>query len=187
MEKRMIKKLLAILMIITILSADFFILGSGLISYATEYAEDNYADIQFLAYFENGDTSIEQSIRNQELKLYAEVTIDNEQAYLDDVKLSLQESNFNIKTLNGNPYDGNEIKLNRIDSTSGKKKIELGIEPILSEKITSDMILTAKVQLDAKYKNEDSIEGTNATKTVEIAVNYQPDENATPELETDIK
>ena len=186
MEKRMIKKLIAILIIITILSADFFILGSGLISYATEYAEDNYADIQFLAYFENGDTSIEQSIRNQELKLYAEVTIDNEQAYLDDVKLSLQESNFNIKTLNGNPYDGNEIKLNRIDSTSGKKKIELGIEPILSEKITSDMILTAKVQLDAKYKNEDSIEGTNATKTVEIAVNYQPDENATPELETEI-
>lgn len=186
MEKRMIKKLLAILMIITILSADFFILGSGLISYATENAEDNYADVHFSAYFENGGTSVEQNIRNQELKLYAKVAIDNEQAYLDDVKLSLQESNFNIKTLNGKPYEGNEINLNRIDSTRGTVEIELGIEPILSEKISSDMILTAKVQLDAKYKNEDSLEGTNATKTVEIAVNYQPDENATAELETEI-
>ena len=186
MEKRMIKKLLAILMIITILSADFFILGSGLISYATENTENSYSDIHFSAYFENGGTSVSQNIKDQELKLYAEVAIDNEQAYLDDVKLSLQESNFNIKTFNGNPYDGNEIKLNRIDSTSGTVKIELGIEPILSQNIASDMILTAKVQLDAKYKNEDSLEGINATKTVEIAVNYQPDENATPELETEI-
>lgn len=186
MEKRMIKKLLAILMILTILSADFFILGSGLISYATENAEASFADIHFSAYFENGGTSTEQNIRNQELKLYAEVAINNEQAYLDDVKLSLQESNFNIKTFNGKPYDGNEIKLNRIDSTSGKVKIELGIEPILSQKIASDMILIAKVQLDAKYKNEDSIEGANATKTVEISVKYLPDENATPELETEI-
>ena len=122
MEKRMIKKLLAILMIITILSADFFILGSGLISYATENTENSYSDIHFSAYFENGGTSVSQNIKDQELKLYAEVAIDNEQAYLDDVKLSLQESNFNIKTFNGNPYDGNEIKLNRIDSTSGNRR-----------------------------------------------------------------
>lgn len=186
MEKRMIKKLLAILTIITILSADFFILGSGLISYATENAEDSYADVRFSAYFENGETSTEQSIRNQELKLYAEVEIDNEQAYLDDVKISLKESNFNIKTFNGNPHEGNEINLNRIDTTRGKVELELGIEPILSEKISSDMVLTANVQLDAKYKNEDSLEGTNVTKTVEIDVNYQPDENATAELETEI-
>lgn len=186
MEKRMIKKLLAILMIITILSADFFILGSGLISYATEYIEASHSDIYFLAYFENGETSTEQNIRNQELKLYAEVAIDNEQAYLDDVKMSLQESNFNIKTLNGEPHEGNEISLNRIDSKSGIVKIELGIEPILSERISSDMMLTAKVELDAKYKNEDSLEGINATKTVEIAVNYQPDEKATAELKTEI-
>ena len=96
MEKRMIKKLLAILMIITILSADFFILGSGLISYATENAEDSYADVHFSAYFENGETSTEQSIRNQELKLYAEVEIDNEQAYLDDVNFSFTCINYTL-------------------------------------------------------------------------------------------
>ena len=36
MEKKVLKRIIAILMIITIMSADFSILGSNLISYAAE-------------------------------------------------------------------------------------------------------------------------------------------------------
>ena len=36
MEKRVLKKLLAILMILMVMSTDFFVLGSNLISYAAE-------------------------------------------------------------------------------------------------------------------------------------------------------
>ena len=47
MKQSITKKLLAILMIIMVLSTDFFVLGLNLISYAVE----SKTDIEFSAYF----------------------------------------------------------------------------------------------------------------------------------------
>ena len=49
MKKSITQKLLAILMIIMVLSTDFFVLGLNLISYAAE----STTDIEFSAYFKN--------------------------------------------------------------------------------------------------------------------------------------
>lgn len=52
MERRMIKKLLAMLMIIAIISTDFLVLGSNLISYAAESNSlTNNKNIEFSTYF----------------------------------------------------------------------------------------------------------------------------------------
>ena len=54
MEKRMVKKILAIIMIFMIISTDFFVLGSNLKSYALESdSATNNRNIEFSTYFKN--------------------------------------------------------------------------------------------------------------------------------------
>ena len=54
MEKKIIKKILAILTVIMLMSTDFFVLGSGLISYAAEIENStNNENIEFSTYFKN--------------------------------------------------------------------------------------------------------------------------------------
>ena len=82
MEKKMIKKILAVLMIIMIISTDFFVLGSNLISYAAESDSiTNNKNIEFSAYFKNAKgekiDTLQTSIKAENLKLYAEITVKN--------------------------------------------------------------------------------------------------------------
>ena len=79
MEKQIIKKVLAILMIITLMSADFFVLGSNLISYAAESNNlTNNKNIEFSTYFKDSKgekvEKLETSIKTEDLKLYAETS-----------------------------------------------------------------------------------------------------------------
>ena len=54
MEKKIFKKVLAILTIVMIMATDFFVLGSNLISYAaTLDSSTNNENIEFSAYFKN--------------------------------------------------------------------------------------------------------------------------------------
>ena len=83
MERKIVKKILAILMIVTIMSTDFFVLGSNLISYAAESNNlTNNKNIEFSTYFKNSKgekvDKLEASIKEEEIKLYAEITVKNE-------------------------------------------------------------------------------------------------------------
>ena len=54
MKKKVLKKILAILMILMVISTDFFVLGSNLVSYAAEAnGTTNNKNISFSAYFKN--------------------------------------------------------------------------------------------------------------------------------------
>ena len=56
MEKRALKKILVILMILMIISTDFFVLGSNLVSYAVENNNaTNNKNIEFSAYFKDSN------------------------------------------------------------------------------------------------------------------------------------
>ena len=82
MKKKILEKLLAIFMIITILSTDFLVLGSNLISYAANIdSTTNNENVEFSAYFKDANGGrvdrIEQSIKNSEMKIYLEIKIKN--------------------------------------------------------------------------------------------------------------
>lgn len=139
MEKRVFKKLLSILMILMVISTDFFVLGSNLISYAAETnGTTNNKNISYSAYFKNEkDEKVENltaSIKNENLKMYAEITVKND-GYFNG-ELELQNSNFNLKKDISSKWvesiDGNKVKLKQINA-GDNAIIELNIEPIITD------------------------------------------------------
>ena len=191
MKKKVIKKLLALLMIITILTADFLVLGTSLITYASQInSETTNQNIGFSVYFKDGENrvdSIEKSIKTAELKLYAEIVVNSEDGYLEkDTIIEVQDSNFNIISTNKGSLEGNKIKLNQINAGQ-KLEIELGIEPKISDKITTDFLSkTSTVNFTGKYIYSEAEEGTEVQASKSVSVNYQPDDTTQAELETDI-
>ena len=147
MERRMIKKLLAMLMIIAIISTDFLVLGSNLISYAAESNSlTNNKNIEFSTYFKddkgNKVDKLETGIKAENLKLYAEITVKNE-GYLNNAVLELQNSNFKIKdTILSNSIasiEENKVNLKQINAGT-TETIELSIEPSIGDTLTTDML-----------------------------------------------
>ena len=193
MEKKIIKKVLAILMIITLMSADFFVLGSNLISYAAESNNlTNNKNIEFSTYFKDSKgekvEKLETSIKTEDLKLYADITVKNE-GYLSNATLELQNSNFNIKnTILSNSVasiDGNKVNLKQINAGS-TETIELDIEPAIGDTLTPDTLLQAS---DLKFTGtymETSYKGLKIDATREVNLDLQADQSASAELTTDI-
>ena len=193
MEKKITKKILAIIMILMLISTDFFVLGLGLKSYALESSSTtNNKNIEFSAYFKNerGEKveKLQTSIKNEKLKLYAEITVKNE-GYLCDASLELQNSNFKIKDniLSDLIASINQNKVNLKQINAGETAvIELDIEPSIGETLTEEMLLEASdLKLTGKYM-ETSYKGLSIEATRNVALNLQADENATAELNTDI-
>ena len=193
MERKIIKKLLAILMIIAIMSTDFFILGSNLISYAAEANNStNNKNIEFSAYFKNAKgekvEKLDTSIKNEDLKLYAEVTVKNE-GYLANATLELQNSNFNIKntilTDSIASIDGNKVTLKQINA-GATVSVELAIQPIIQDTLASDMLTKeSELKLDGTYM-ETSYKGLKINATQKVSLNIQADQDATAELTTEV-
>lgn len=193
MERKIVKKILAILMIITIMSTDFFLLGSNLISYAAESNNlTNNKNIEFSTYFKDskGDKTekLETSIKTENLKLYAEIKVKNE-GYLINSALELQNSNFNIKNtiLSSSiaSIEGNKVNLKQINAGS-TEVIELEIEPAIGDTLTADMLLKASdLKLTGTYM-ETSYKGLKIDSTREVSLNLQADKSASAELTTEI-
>ena len=144
MEKKLLKKIIALLMIITIMATDFFVLGSNLISYAaTLDGSTNNDNIEFSVYFKNENgtrvDNINESIKKEDLKLYAEIKVKNEGYFNGSIEL--QESNFKIKNniLSSDISNIEENKVNLKQINAGATvEIELDIEPVISETIKAD-------------------------------------------------
>lgn len=190
MEKKIIKKLLAVMMIITILATDFFVLGSSLKTYATQITNEieGYPNIHFSTYFKEGENEIKEinkSVKDNKVKLYAKIGVNSDVDYLEDIKLNLKSGNFNIIASNKGTVNGNAINLDYIAAGS-MVEIELDIEPVLSDKISADMILKTNIELNARYIYADKPEGENIQAISEASVKYQPDETTKTELEADI-
>ena len=193
MERKMMKKILAILMIITIMSADFFILGSNLISYAAESNNlTNNKNIEFSTYFKNdkGDKieKLETSIKAENLKLFAEIKVKNE-GYLTNGILELQNSNFKIKDTILSDYianiEENKVTLKQINAGT-TVTIELNIEPSIGDTLTQETLLQASdLKLTGTYM-ETSYKGLKIDATRSVNLDLQADQSAEAELTTDI-
>ncbi len=192
MEKKVAKKILAILIIMMILSADFLVLGSNLVTYAlTLDNTTNHKNIEFSAYFKNGKgektDTLQTSIKQPDLKLYADITVKND-GYLNGA-LELQNSNFKIKNNilsdNISSINGNKVELKQINAGT-TVTVELEIEPIITETMTADMLLKASdLKLTGKYM-ETSYKGLSIEAVKPVTLDLQADESAEAELETDI-
>ena len=190
MEKKTIKKLLAVMMIITILATDFFVLGTSLLTYATQVTNEieGYQNIHFSTYFKDEEKTTKQvvkSVKDKELKLYAKIGVNSDVDYLENIQLKLSEENFKIISSNKGIVEENTVKLDYIAAGS-LVEIELDIEPIFSNRVPADMLLKTNIELNAKYKHAEAPEGENIKATSEGTVKYQPDETTEAELEADI-
>lgn len=180
MEKKITKKLLAILMIITLLATDFYVLGSGLISYAADSS-----NVEISAYFKDDEGrkvyKVDKSIKDENVKLYVDVRVNS--GYFIGKEITVQDGNFNIKS-------SNNIQFSQINAGE-TATLELDIEPIIKDEISVDMLSKAStVVLTGNYTNSNSkseLETETISVTDEITMNYQPDATiANAELETDI-
>ena len=199
MEKKLLKKLLVVLLIIMLLSTDFLVLGSNLISYAEELdSKTNNENIEFSAYFKDESgakiDNISTSIKAENLKLYAEITVKNE-GYFNGA-IELVDSNFKIKNNVSSEYissiEDNKVNLKQINA-GNKVEIELDIEPVVLDTIPSDMLSKeSSIKLVGEYKGtEYKVLSTKAadiqietTKTVRA--NFEEDEETSAELTTNI-
>jgi len=191
MEKSITKKILAIMMIITILAADFFVLGSNLITYAAQLnSETSNQNIDFSVYFKDGENrvdSINQNIKSADLKMYAEIVVNGEDGYLEkNATIQLQNSNFNLVSSDKGVLEGNKVTLNQINAGE-RVEIELGIEPIISDKIATDFLSkTSTVNFTGSYKYSEAENGTLVNADKSVCVTFKPDESVKAELETKI-
>lgn len=193
MEKKMVKKLLALLMIITIVTTDFCVLGSSLITYAANQIESatTNSNIEFSVYFKDEDgekvSSIEKSIKSKNLKLYAEINVKSDDGYLEDGStFKILNSNFNVISSSKGNLKDNTITLNQINAGEAIK-MEMEIEPIILDEIEPDFLSkTSTVELNGKYIYSQAENGENINETRDISVKYNPESTITAELQTQL-
>ena len=192
MEKKVFKKILAILMILMVISTDFFVLGSNLVSYAAEAnSTTNNKNISFSAYFKdssgNKTEKLSTSIKAENLKLYAEIIVKND-GYFNG-ELELQNSNFNLKNNIISDWvediQGNKVKLKQINA-GDSAVIELDVEPVIADSMDADMLMKASdLKLTGKYM-ETSYKGLSIDSVKAVKLNLQADSSASAELKTEI-
>ena len=198
MSKKTNEKLfviLVILMIIAILSVDFFLLGSNLISYATNLIESitDAPNIKFSTYFKNENNekvnNINQSIKGENLILYAEIQVEKE-GYLEDAAIEIQNKNFNVKNdiLSTKILSIKENKINLKQINAGETvEVEIGIEPIITDKVPANMILEETVKLVGTYVSSENETGEIIEPVSrQVSVNYQVDTTAQAELQAEL-
>ncbi len=194
METKIFKKLLVAILIVMLTATDFFMLGSGIISYAVDNLNNstNNKNIEFATYFKNEKgEKIEElttSIDKQDLKLYAKISV-KEEGYFNGA-LELNKSNFKFKNEISSSYiksiEENKVTLNQINAGE-TVEIELGITPIISQKmILDDLTMSSEVKLTGTYL-ENTYKGKNieAEKNVTLKL-IADEENTKSELNTEI-
>ena len=169
--KRIIQKILAILIILSMTMADLCLVGVNLVSYAIDLVETNNENVEFNVYFMNENKTLETAatIGKTDLKLAIELSVKKD-GYLTDGRIELDEaSNFKFKTNNTNRYvnkiEERTIYLNQINE-GDMATIEVGIEFVNLDEIDRDYLSkTSTISLSGSYINSKSVE---KNKSIEI-------------------
>ena len=193
--KRIIQKILAIFVIITMTMADFAMVGTNLVSYAIDLAQTNNENVVFKAYFsnENGALETTQKIDAKDLKLSIDLSVKND-GYLTDGKIQLDEgANFkfkeDIKDAHISKIENNTIYLNQIND-GDTVKLDLGIEFYEKEVLDVDYLnKTSTINLSGKYINSKNVENNKTiqiTGKAEIKINWLSKDDIASTLETSL-
>lgn len=179
MKNKVLKAVIAGMLIIVITLADFILLGVNLVTYALENVDNSTSNenVKFAAYFktegENEVSQTEYQIDNNNMKLYLKVSVKNE-GYFDGV-ITLKDSNFKLKeevlSDNISKIEGNTITLNRVRA-GNTAEIEVGIEPIIEESYGENMLSKeSMLELSGNYKDSTEKDiSINAQKKVKLTL-----------------
>ena len=122
MKNKILKISMIILLIMTLTLTNFIFVGSSLISYAASTIETNNRNVEFDAYFVNGNNQAISSIdmSNQEdIYLYMQINVKQE-GYFNG-KVTIEDSNFSLKDTDSNyinKIEGNIITFNQINANT---------------------------------------------------------------------
>lgn len=189
MKNKVLKSIIATMLIIAIAMADFMLLGINLVTYASKSIDDSTSNdnIKFAAYFKSNDNEtpqIEYEMNKSDMKLYIKVGVENE-GYFDGV-ITLENSNFKLKQEITNSLissiEGNTITLNRVRA-GNIAEIELGIEPVKDESYNpNNLSKQSMISLTGQY-----VDSTENKTVIESAKNVTLSLVAPKNLETELE
>lgn len=172
MKEKILKIILIFILIMTLIMADFIIVGQSIVIALAEGSEllnvtTNVNNVEFNAYFKDGNTSTynKQSIVSEGDHLVLMVTV-KEVGALENGKIKIDNSNFRLQEVQ-NEYikniniDTNEIELNQIIAGN---MVEINV-PIVFEKVN---------ELSKEYISQD-------TKVI-FTGDYKNDKNASKKI-----
>lgn len=188
--KVIIQKLVAILVILVLFMGQYAITGFLATSYAIDLIATQSNNVQFRAYFKNGEeelTEIQSSIDAKDLKLKIDVAVKNE-GYFNG-QISLADAGFKLDEATANNYinkvENNIIYLNQINAEE-TVTIEVGIKYFDEDKIkTATLNQTTTVKLNGTYTS--SAGNTAIDAGSEIKVIWNVPANTKAELATKIQ
>ena len=194
MKNKVLKVAIVIMLVIALTVADFIFLGTNLITYALENINDstNNENVKFAAYFKKEEekvSQVEYQIDNNQMKLYLNISVENE-GYFDGT-VTLSNTNFKLKeeilSDNISKIEGNTITLKRISpGNKDASEIEVGIEPIIEESYEEDMLSKESVlKLTGNYKDSTEKE-INIEAEKKVALTLLPPNNIDTTLEANV-
>ena len=183
-----LNKVISVLIIMILLTADFSVLGTGLKSYAASNTDNIKYDVYFVN--EKGEkvTKIDQATTNKEAKLHIKVSVENQGYFNGGIELG--NSNFKFKTGVSLSKEISSIEENKI----GLKQINAGESidiDVVVQILTPDTItaeeLTKKstISLVGTYMKEKS-KATEIKIEKNVQINLVTEENAEVELVSSI-
>ncbi len=163
MKQRILKTIVALLLIITLTMANFLMLGVNAVTYAAEVINSdkntNHKNVEFMAYFkeENGNknTNLELATDKDNLKLYFDISVKREGYFNGDIVI--KDANFKLKTDvkndNINKIEDNKIYLNQINAGESKE-IEVEIEILKDDRFDLSLLnMKSTISLEGIYKD----------------------------------
>ena len=183
--KAIIQKWVAVSIVLVVFIGQYAVTGFLATSYAIDLLATQSENVQFRAYFKNGEeelTEISKNIDAKDLKLKIDVAVKN-QGYFNG-QISLANAGFNIKESSENTYinkiENDTIYLNQVNS-GDTASIEVGIEYLEDDKIqatTLNQITTVK--LNGTYTG--SAGNTTIDSGSDVKVIWKVPENTKAEL-----
>lgn len=193
--KELLKKIVAIIIIIMMTMADFAIVGTHAVSYAIDIFHTNNENISFFAYFINSEnekvTEIESDINAKEVDMYVEIALKDD-GYFNG-QIALGNASFNIKEeiLEENGYvnkiENNIVTLNRIEAGT-TATIKLKISYSNAEEInTLSLKQQNEIKLIGSYvSSKNSGEDINIEGNTSVIINWRSLEKLNAQLEAKV-
>lgn len=176
MKNKILKISIILVTILAMTMTNFIFVGASLISYAADGISTNHKNVEFEAYFKEGEKDA----------FYLRVNVKKEGYFNGEVTVG--NSNFTIKEANSayvNKIENNTIYLNQINAgTAGEIKVV--IEPIKEENFAIGLLsMTSEVSLKGIYRDSTQ-KNINIQASRDIA--FQLEENNTTEnVQNEIK
>lgn len=164
MKERIMKAILATLLIITLTMANFILLGFNVVTYAvdslTQEKETNHKNVEFMAYFKNAKGEIlsnqEVKMNATDLKMYFKIGVKQEGYFNGQVTISNANFKIDETTLQNkdiSKVEGNVIYFNQIGAGE-EKEFEVGITLIKDDAYTLEMLeQNVEVSISGIYKD----------------------------------